>query len=352
MKRAYLLCAGTLALGFAHVTPPALANTIDAETVHVVKPGETLGGIANRSGVAADTIAKANRLKPPYLVRAGQKLEIPRAVAPKVKTAARVIAAKSPAPSSPSTLSPAEESVHIVQPGETLGGIAVRAKVPRILIAEANGLQPPFAVKRGQALQIPRTRRHAVTAGESGFSLSMKYGVSWEQIALANSIDPKAPIRPGQTLLIPTLLSPPSGISKPQPSPEAPPASPKAARFAWPVSGPVRRDFATGSDYHDGIDITAPKGTMVRAAAAGTVKFAGNEKEQFGNLVVLDHGDGWFTAYGFLSRITVKEGTKVAAGERIGLVGDTGMAKGSELHFEVRREGKPVNPTNELPEMP
>ncbi|HUD29836.1 MAG TPA: M23 family metallopeptidase [Novosphingobium sp.] len=130
-------------------------------------------------------------------------------------------------------------------------------------------------------------------------------------------------------------------------------AAPKAPRFEWPLTGPVRRGYdAGGSDYHDGLDIKAPKGTMVRAAAPGTVTFAGKEADQFGNLVVLDHGGGWFTAYGFLSRVTVKEGAKVATGERVGLVGDTGKAKGSELHFEVRRDGKPVDPLGELPKAP
>jgi murein DD-endopeptidase MepM/ murein hydrolase activator NlpD len=115
----------------------------------------------------------------------------------------------------------------------------------------------------------------------------------------------------------------------------------------------VRRGYdASGGDYHDGLDITAPKGTMVRAAAPGTVTFAGKEKDQFGNLVVLDHGDGWFTAYGFLSRVTVKEGAHVAAGERVGLVGDTGQTKRPELHFEVRQDGKPVDPLGELPKAP
>lgn len=332
------------------------------ETVHVVESGETLNGIANRAGVSASAIAKANGLEPPYVVKIGQKLEIPRA-AP--KTAARVIPARTaPAAASAPASAPEQESVHVVRPGETLGGIAVRAKVPRVLIAEANGLEPPFVVKVGQKLQIPRTRRHSVAAGDTGFSVSMKYGVPWEQIALANSIDPADAIKPGQTLLIPTLLNPPpTGTSKldPAPSPTAQPtpqasapapAPAKAPRFAWPVSGPIRRGYATGSDYHDGLDITAAKGTMVRAAAAGTVKFADKEKEQFGNLVVIDHGDGWYTAYGFLSRITVKEGAKVAAGERIGLVGSTGQAKGNELHFEVRRDGKPVDPMEELPKAP
>ncbi|MCJ2178786.1 LysM peptidoglycan-binding domain-containing protein [Novosphingobium album (ex Hu et al. 2023)] len=339
--------------------PAATAPSADSAGFHVVRPGETLSGIASHAGVSSTALAQANGLKAPFVVRIGQKLQIPGAVP--VQTASRVAEARQPAAPA-SAVSPAEETVHIVQPGETLGGIAVRAKVPRVLIAEANGLEPPYIVKAGQKLRLPRTRHHAVAAGDTGFSLAMKYGVPWEQIATANNLDPDAPLKSGESLLIPTLLNPPqTGVSKlnPAPTPSAVPAEPaatpapaKAPRFGWPVSGPVRRGYATGANYHDGLDIQAAAGTMVRAAAAGTVKFAGKEKDQFGNLVVIDHGDGWYTAYGFLSRVTVKEGAKVAAGERIGLVGSTGLAKGSELHFEVRQDGSPVDPLDELPKAP
>ncbi|KHK93627.1 membrane protein [Novosphingobium malaysiense] len=337
----------------APVTTPT-ASRQDRAGFHIVEPGETLSGIANRTGVASATLAEANGIEPPYIIRAGQKLAIPGENAP--RTASRVIETRQPAATAASG-SPETESVHVVEAGETLGGIAARAKVPRVLIAEANGLQPPFIVRVGQKLQIPRTRRYTVASGDTGFSIAMKYGMPWEQIALANGMEADAPVKAGQDLLIPTLLNPPqTGASKfnPSPVPKAAqaPAPAKMPRFGWPVSGPIRRGYATGSDYHDGLDIQAAKGTMVRAAATGTVKFAGKEKEQFGNLVVIDHGDGWYTAYGFLSRITVKEGAKVAAGERIGLVGDTGLAKGNELHFEVRQDGKPVDPLDELPKAP
>ncbi len=371
-----------LFLAAALVSTPALAAPDGKEAVHVVQSGETLNGIANRAGVPASAIVKANALKEPYVVRIGQKLTIPRsatagavkdkpaqaakstqvtkavdAAAPaarQIASAARVIEARAPAAASAADY----ETEHLVAPGETLGGIAARAKVARVLIAEANGLQPPYDVRVGQKLKIPRTGRHRVKAGETGFSISMDTAVPWEQIALANNLDPNAPVKPGQNLLIPTLLDPPATGARaltPRPPASAAPApatAPRSARFAWPLTGTVRRGYATGSDYHDGIDIPAPKGTMVRAAAAGTVRFAGEEKDQFGNLVVLDHGDGWFTAYGFLSRVTVKEGAKVASGERIGLVGDTGRAKGDELHFEVRQDGRPVDPLGQLPKAP
>lgn len=240
-------------------------------------------------------------------------------------------------------VAPEEEIEHVVQPGETLMGIANRARVPRILIAEANRLKEPYSLRAGQKLTIPRTRRHTVKRGETGFTIAYNYAVPWSAIATANGFAASDPIKPGQVLLIPTVIAPPPG-----------PAVPTATtpQFAWPLTGPLRRTFVgRGADnYHDGIDIRAAAGTAVRAVDVGKVIFAGSEPRQYGNLVVVDHGGGWHSAYAFLSRITVKEGDDVRKGERVGLVGRTGLAKGDELHFEIRRDNRPVDPLPQLPE--
>ena len=133
--------------------------------------GETLNGIANRVDVSRDAIIKANSLKDPYLVRTGQKLKIPRAAPSEGKPAQRTIAAK------PKGSSLAQATSYVVQPGDTLGSIAIRAQIPRVLIAEANGLSSPDAVRIGQKLTLPRTRRHTVAAGETGFAIAYKYAV-------------------------------------------------------------------------------------------------------------------------------------------------------------------------------
>lgn len=246
-------------------------------------------------------------------------------------------------------LPPHEAIEHVVKQGETLGGIANRAKVPRVLIAEANGLQPPYAVRVGQRLKIPRTRHHTVIRGETGFTIAYTYGVAWRDIAVANGVDRGAALKPGQKLLIPTIITPATAATSAANAAAA--AITDANRFAWPVQGQVRRGFAPrgAANHHDGLDIRAASGTAVRATDAGKVLFAGVEPRQFGNLVVIDHGDGWHSAYGFLSRITVAKDEQVAKGERIGLVGNTGQAKGFELHFELRRENGPVNPIGPLP---
>jgi murein DD-endopeptidase MepM/ murein hydrolase activator NlpD len=334
------------------VAAPSLISTANAspadETEHVVREGETLNGIANRAGVSSASIATANGLEEPYVVRIGETLTIPRGTGAK-----RTIAATRAKPADTKSVGYSglgKALSYTVSPGDTLGGIANAAGVPRILIAEANGIAPPYTIRVGQTLRIPRTGRHVVATGETGFQIAMDRGVPWSDIAIANGLEPDAPLRPGTTLLIPTVLDPPMrATSAPTPSSGAP-----DARFLWPIAGNVRRGYTErgSSSYHDGLDIRAPRGTEVRASAAGKVIFAGNEDKDFGQLVVIDHGNGWHSAYGFLSRITVKQGAEVARGERIGLVGDTGRAKGQELHFEIRRDNAPVDPLAELPASP
>ncbi len=254
--------------------------------------------------------------------------------------------------------SPETETEHTVTAGETLHGIANRAGVSREAIVAANGLTPPYIVRTGQVLVIPRTQRHRVVAGDTPFLLAWRYGVSWQDIAIANSLAPDAELRRGQQLLIPSVIAPPrerSAAPTPPPRraarPTPRPATAEASRFAWPLSGTVRRAYSTVSrTAHPGLDIVAPAGTAVRAAAEGRVIFAGREPQQYGNMVIVDHGGGWHSAYGFLSRITVREGDRVKATERVGLVGRTGQATRDELHFEVRRDNRPVDPVPLLPE--
>ena len=248
---------------------------------------------------------------------------------------------------------PKTEAVHVVQSGETLGGIASRAEVPRVLIIEANGLKAPYALRAGQKLIIPRRRSHTVKDGETGFDVAMIYGVPWSAIAAANGIKLDARLKAGQKLSIPTVSVKPV-VAQPSIStdPQAGLPDTAAPAFAWPLQGKVRRGFvaaATAGSGHDGIDILAPKGTAVRAAAAGKVIFAGQGPDEYGLTVIIWHSGRWTTTYSYLDKITVKVGDTVKAGERIGLVGQTGLAEEPQLHFEVRRNKLPQDPARYLP---
>ena len=124
--------------------------------------------------------------------------------------------------------------------------------------------------------------------------------------------------------------------------------APEAVPHGWPVS----RDVAVitsvfgaprGRSHHQGIDLAAPAGTKVVATAEGRVSFAGRSGD-FGRMVVIDHGDGWQTAYAHLKRIKVGKGDRVKRGTVVGTVGKSGNATGNHLHYEVRRNGTPVDP--------
>jgi murein DD-endopeptidase MepM/ murein hydrolase activator NlpD len=130
---------------------------------------------------------------------------------------------------------------------------------------------------------------------------------------------------------------------------DGPAASASAAGFIWPVSGPITSPFGPRwGSFHPGIDIGVPEGTPIHAAAAGTVIWCGWESG-YGNLVVIDHHNGLATAYGHQSRVEVACNTDVAQGQTIGLSGCTGFCTGPHLHFEVRVNGKPVDPLGYLP---
>ena len=230
---------------------------------------------------------------------------------------------------------PKSETEHVVEAGETLRGIAIRADVPLVVVAEANALAEPYAIRSGQKLVIPRQRSHVVKRGETGFGIAYQYGVPFADIALANSLDDKGTVRAGQRLIIPAVM------------PErAPAAAANQPYFSRPHDGAVllgwrRRPDGAG---HEGVDFAVTPGDMVRAAAGGTVLVADEDAERFGRLVVIDHGNGWQSAYGHLARITVAKGDTVTAGERIGLAGHAGDAERPELHFEIRHGGEPVDP--------
>ena len=124
--------------------------------------------------------------------------------------------------------------------------------------------------------------------------------------------------------------------------------TPSASGLVWPVSGPVTSPFGMRwGRMHEGIDIGAPSGTAIHAAASGLVIYAG-WMGGYGNLMIVDHGGGLATAYGHQSGFAVGSGTQVAQGQVIGFVGCTGHCFGPHLHFEVRVNGSPVDPLGYL----
>ena len=137
-------------------------------------------------------------------------------------------------------------------------------------------------------------------------------------------------------------------VARTGPVPTPPPRS--GSKFLWPVQGKVVAGFgAQGKGYHnDGINILAPRGTEVRAAENGVIAYAGNELRGFDNLVLIKHSGGWTTAYAHTDQILVSRGQTVKRGQPIARVGSSGNVARPQLHFEIRKGARAVDPTRLL----
>ncbi|MGL5838138.1 MAG: peptidoglycan DD-metalloendopeptidase family protein [Sphingorhabdus sp.] len=268
------------------------------------------------------------------------------------------------------------QSDYIVRSGDSLFAIATMTGAGATAIAEANGLAPPYILKAGQRLQIPGGLFHRVGSGETGIAIARAYGLSWADVVALNRLPPPYILQVGQNLRLPDSASaiPVSADTSPEtraagftldidsivtggnparavvlPITAAP--ATYGGSFAWPIGGAVVSRFGSlgGGRVNDGIKIAGSAGAPVAAAGDGVVVYAGNEIAVLGGLVLVDHGGGWMTAYGHLGSLDVAKGQRVTRGQRLGGVGDTGYADSPQLHFEIRRDRKPLNPLLLLP---
>jgi murein DD-endopeptidase MepM/ murein hydrolase activator NlpD len=255
--------------------------------------------------------------------------------------------------------------IYRVRSGDTLVGIASRFKVSMMTLWWANHLSSKDHLRIGQTIKIPPTDGLVVTVSTTDTLdiLSARYDVSADDILSANGlVDPNLIV--GQTLTIPGARGAqiPVPVSKPTPPPTTHPTQPSSnggggtsrpparytgGKFLWPVPGGyISQYFHYG---HYAIDIAAPYGSRVLAAASGTVIFAGWKDNGGGYQVWISHGSNLYTTYNHMSSITVGQGQFVGRGQQVGRIGMTGDATGPHCHFEVWRGpiwngGTRVNP--------
>lgn len=271
------------------------------------------------------------------------------------------VAFKPPSDRSASTFVGAEAV--IVGRGDTVYELSRRHKVAVRSIIERNGLKPPYHLQVGQRIVLPRTIEHVVKKGETLYSVSRDYDVDTYALARANGLTAPFTVQIGQELRIPAAgtsmasatatrpIRPLVGDRRPA-TPAAVPTPPAAEGrgFLWPTKGRVISSFgAKGRGLHnDGVNIAAARGTPVRAAENGVVAYAGNEIRGFGNLVLIKHADGWITAYAHNDELKVKRGDRVNKRQVIATVGSTGNVSTPQLHFELRRGKRAVDPEKHL----
>lgn len=254
-----------------------------------------------------------------------------------------------------------------VKAGETLFILSRRHGVSARAIIDANRLRPPYRLAPGLRLKIPPPRQYRVARGDTLYGISRRFGVDAFELARLNRLAPPYNIYTGQRLSLPGALAPAAVLpgAKPKAKPKlgakrAPPAPPPAkivrskGRFIWPLRGRILSSYGPKGEglHNDGINIAAPRGSPVRAAGSGTVAYAGNELRGFGNLLLIRHAGGWVTAYAHNEKLLVRRGQKVRQGQAIARVGSTGSVIAPQLHFEIRRGRRAINPARQLAAAP
>jgi murein DD-endopeptidase MepM/ murein hydrolase activator NlpD len=280
-----------------------------------------------------------------------------------------------------------------VAPGDTVYAIARRYDVAMRDVIDANDLQAPFLLQVGQSLRLPPPRVYTVAPGDTIYSISRRFGVEMRTLVSMNGLSPPYQVTSGSRLKMPVRSTPEPSASegtmvasntngsvetvplpKPRPSTAAraagvtrsgqtssvvggsarslpiQPPSRGGKRFLWPVQGRVISNFGPreGGLHNDGMNIAAPKGVPILAADNGVVAYAGKELRGFGNLLLIKHAGGWTTAYAHAHKLLVRRGDRVKRGQTIGTIGSSGGVTRPQLHFELRRGSRAIDPRREL----
>jgi murein DD-endopeptidase MepM/ murein hydrolase activator NlpD len=317
---------GTVPTRTAVVPPkPAGAWTWDGGAPVTVGYGESVEHIAKKYGVPVSALLETNGITNAASVKPGQRLVIPRYVT-------------SSAPQASVAPVPAADSVHIVQPGESLTGIARHHGVAVAVLARANNIQPYAKVNAGDRLTVPGG--HPVATRQTQLQTAAP------QIGQPRSVPAERVASiPAQNARMATQE--PEKTESVVATAEAAGSMPS---FRWPVRGRVIAGFGpkSGGAQNDGINLAVPEGTPIKAADDGVVAYAGNELKGYGNLVLIRHANGFVSAYAHASELLVKRGDTIKRGQVIAHAGQTGNVTSPQLHFEIRKGSTPVDPAQYL----
>lgn len=257
-----------------------------------VNRGDTLYFIAYVTDKDVNDIISYNKLTPPYTIHPGQKLRLWR----------------------PAYTAPAY--------GGTGAGavVATTSSVPATVAATSTSVSPPKSSKNSNAVQ----------ANKSKSSVKKDPNKTIDQSKTKEYVGSNTQQNVNKT------------ISKPKPQND------KVDKWLWPTKGRVVKNFSAGDQGNKGIDIAGQRGQSITSTAAGTVVYSGNALRGYGNLIIVKHNEHYLSAYAHNDRLLVKEGQSVKAGQKIATMGSSGTSN-VRLHFEIRYQGKSVNPKRYLP---
>lgn len=245
-----------------------------------------------------------------------------------------------------------DDIVYQIQGGDTLGSIADKFGVSQNTIKWANPSVTQWkTLKIGDALTVPPVTGvvHIVKSGETIYSIAKKYNADAQSIVdfpfNTFTNDETFALAVGQRLVVPDGVMPEMGPSPQAVTPLArtPDAGSVSATgvWIWPAAGRITQPFRP---WHKGSDIANHDGGPILAADSGTIIIAGWDSTGYGNKVMVNHGNGYVTLYGHMSRIDVVAGQRVKRGDQLGMMGSTGRSTGTHLHFEIRTAKGNIDP--------
>lgn len=330
-----------------------------------VRQGETLQSVSRKYGVPIQAVAAVNGIENPSSVRAGQTLVIPTYVYSERNG---------------STSATEGETGKVKLPKVASNESVVTGSIPSVATTAPHPGKKPYSQVTFADLTKGSVQVQPVKVAANTVSPRRKPGGYSEVITTASvpaqssqSAVPAPRRQPGRTN---QAVSAPVIPAKPQSAPdnssnrsvaEARPTEPiktqqvaavektaadaPTATFRWPVRGRIISDFGAkpGGGRNEGVNLAVPAGTAVKAANDGTVIYSGNELKGYGNLVLVRHDEGWVSAYAHNSELKVKRGDKVRRGDTVALAGASGSVSQPQVHFELRKGNKPVDPLQYLP---
>lgn len=225
---------------------------------------------------------------------------------------------------------PVTSGSYVVRPQDTLYSIAFSFGRDWKELAASNGIAAPYTIKPGQVIHL--SKRSAATSRKTA---PVRQTASTTKPAAKPTSKPAA--------------SKPAAKPAPtKPAPAKPAPAAVRGKWLWPAEGTVISRYSSSTTLNKGIDIAGKIGQPVRSTAKGTVVYAGSDLRGYGELIIIKHDDTFISAYGHNRRLLVNEGQQVAAGQQIAEMGSTGTDR-VKLHFEIRRQGTPVDPLKYLP---
>ena len=332
--------------------------------VHTVADGETLSEIAGLYGISVKSLSVANEIKDPDSLLGGQRILVPNTDSDVLAVLQEVRRLKKLELDRQKQAKLLIIANYTVKQGDSLWSIANAFNLDINTIFGCNAIKNPDALKVGTVLRIPNqdgvlytVRRKDTVAG-----IAKRFGSFPEAILSANGMASEKELAAGKEIFVPGA-KPLEEAREEAPRPKrrigrmevpVPSGAAYSRSFRWPVVGKInsrfgwRGDpFSGRRDFHTGLDIKGPTGRTIVAAKSGVVAYAG-WMSGYGRTLVVEHGGGYATLYAHCSRLMVGSGSRVQQGQAIAAVGSTGRSTGSHLHFEVRVNGRPINPLKVL----